>query len=42
MGIPLTDFMLYTLCFADGQVIVVQDYDNIQYETRKLMEEYET
>lgn len=40
MGIPLTDYTLYTLCFADDQVVVAQDYDDLNYMARKLVEEY--
>ena len=41
MGVPIGDNMLYTLCFADDQVIIAQDYDDINYMTRKLIEEYQ-
>lgn len=41
MGIPLNDdTTLYTLCFADDQVIVAQDQEDLTYMTRKLIEEY--
>lgn len=32
---------LYTLCFADDQVILAQDEDNLGTMDRKLSEEYE-
>ncbi|XP_030751044.1 uncharacterized protein LOC115878641 [Sitophilus oryzae] len=38
MGIPPNDSILYTLCFADDQII--QDYEDLEYMTRKLIEEY--
>lgn len=41
MGIPLNDnTTLYTLCFADDQVVIAQDRDDLNYMTRKLVEEY--
>lgn len=42
MGIPLNDgYTLYTLCFADDQVVLAQDYEDLEYMTRKLTEEYD-
>lgn len=41
MGIPLNDYVLYTLCFADDQIVLAQDYDDLEYMTRKLIEEYD-
>lgn len=35
MGIPLKNEMLYTLCFADDQVVKTQNYEDICYMTRK-------
>ena len=29
-----------TLCFADDQVLIAQDHDDINYVTRKFTEEY--
>ena len=41
MGVPLEDGgTLYTLCFADDQVVVAQDEEDADYMTRKLVEEY--
>lgn len=41
MGIPLTDdSTLYTLCFADDQIVLAQDYEDLQYMSKKLIEEY--
>jgi hypothetical protein len=40
MGIPLMDTTLYTLCFADNHVVIGQDYGDLKYMTRKLIEEY--
>lgn len=40
MGIPMENDTLYSLQFADDQVILAQDYEDLQYMTRKLIEEY--
>ncbi|XP_060527378.1 uncharacterized protein LOC132702628 [Cylas formicarius] len=40
MGIPLNNANIYTLSFADDQVIMAQDYDDVEYMMRKLIEEY--
>ncbi|XP_030746803.1 uncharacterized protein LOC115875475 [Sitophilus oryzae] len=40
MEIPLNDSILYTLCFGDDQIILAQDYEDLEYMTRKLIEEY--
>jgi len=41
MGIPVDDdSTVYTLSFADDQAVAAQDIDDIEYMTRKLMEEY--
>lgn len=40
MGITLNNTSLYTLCFADDQIVLAQDYEDLQYMTRKLIEEY--
>ena len=37
---PLIDNTVYTLCFADDQVVVAQDYHGMEYMTRKLIEKY--
>ena len=41
MGIPLNDgTTLYTLCFADDQVVLAQDREDLEYMARNLIEEY--
>ena len=41
MGVPLNDRdTLFTLCFADDQVVIAQDADDAEYMTRKLVAEY--
>ena len=41
MGIPLENITLYTLQFADDQVVLVGDKEDLEYMTRKLKETYE-
>ena len=41
MGIPIRDEYLFTLCFADDQVVIAQDEEDLSYMMRKLKEEYE-
>lgn len=41
MGIPLNENILYTLSFADDQIVLAQDIEDLEYMTRKLVEEYE-
>jgi hypothetical protein len=38
MGITIGDNVIYTLHFADDQLIIALDMDNIGYLTRKLIE----
>lgn len=40
MAVDLGDVCLYTLQFADDQVIIANDKDNREYMTRKLLKEY--
>lgn len=40
MGLPLDEGTLYTLSFADDQVVMAQDYEDIEYMARKLIEQY--
>ncbi|XP_044766857.1 uncharacterized protein LOC123322865 [Coccinella septempunctata] len=35
MGIPLNNTTIYTLNFADDQVVMAQDLDDLEYMTRK-------
>jgi hypothetical protein len=41
MGIPFQNTYLYSLNFADDQVLLAQDHDDMEYLARKLKEEYE-
>lgn len=40
MGVPIRDEYLYTLCFADGQIVIAQDEEDLSYMVRKLRDEY--
>ena len=41
MGIPLENTTLCTLQFADDQVVLAGDKEDLEYMTRKLKETYE-
>jgi len=41
MGIPVQNTYVYSVSFADDQVLLVQDHDDMEYMVRKLKEEYE-
>jgi hypothetical protein len=41
MGLEIQDTTIYSILFADDQLIIAQDYENLEYMTRKLIEEYE-
>jgi hypothetical protein len=41
MGLEIQDTEIYSMLFADDQLIIAQDYENLEYMTRKLIEEYE-
>ena len=40
MGIPIQDTHVYSLNFADDQVLIAQDHDDMEFMVRKLKEEY--
>ncbi|XP_072378004.1 uncharacterized protein [Diabrotica undecimpunctata] len=40
MGLSIGDETLYTLHYADDQVVIAQDKEDLEYMARKLMEEY--
>lgn len=40
MGLPIDDFMLYTLFFADDQVLITGDRDDASYMLRALKKEF--
>ena len=41
MSIPVQNTYAYSLNFADDQVLLAQDHDDMEYMARKLKEEYE-
>jgi len=41
MEIPIRNRILYSLLFADNQVIFAQDEDDMRSMIKKLIEEYE-
>jgi hypothetical protein len=41
MGLEIQETTLYSLLFADDQLLIAQDYDDLGYMTRKLIDEYE-
>ena len=41
MGIPVQNTYVYSLNFADDQVLLAQVHDDMEYMVRKLKEEYE-
>jgi hypothetical protein len=41
MGIPIQNTYVYSLNFADDQVLLAQDNDDMEYMVRKLKEGYE-
>jgi hypothetical protein len=40
MGIPIQNTHVYSLNFADDQVLIAQDHDDMEFMARKLKEEY--
>jgi hypothetical protein len=41
MAIPIQNAYAYSLSFADDQVLLAQDHDDVEYMARRLKEEYE-
>ena len=41
IGIPLENITFYTLQFADDQVVLAEDKEDLEYMTRKLKYNYE-
>ena len=40
-GLEIQDTTIYWMLFADDQLLIAQDYEDLEYMTRKLVEEYE-
>jgi hypothetical protein len=38
MGIPIQNTHVYSLNFADDQILVAQDHDDMEFMARKLKE----
>jgi len=41
MGLEIKDMTINSVLFADDQLIIAQDYEDLEYMTRKLIDEYE-
>ena len=41
MGLEIQDTTIYSMLFADDQLLIVQDYEDLEYVTKKLIDEYE-
>jgi len=41
MGLEIQDTTIYSMLFADDQLLTAQDYEDLEYMTRKLIDEYE-
>jgi len=41
MGLDVQDTTIYSMLSADDQLLIAQDYEDLEYVTRKLIDEYE-
>jgi hypothetical protein len=41
MELKIQDRTIYSMLFADDQLLIAQNYEELQYMTRKLIDEYE-
>jgi hypothetical protein len=41
MGLEIQDTTIHSMIFADEQLIIAQDYEHLEYMTRKLIDEYD-
>ena len=41
MGLEIQDTKIYSMPFAGDQLLIAQDYENLEYMTRKLIDKYE-
>ena len=41
MGLEIKDMTIYSMLFADDQLLIAQDYEDLEYMRRKLIDEYE-
>jgi len=40
MGLEIQDTTIYSMLFSDDQLLIAQDYEDLEYMTRKLIDEY--
>jgi hypothetical protein len=41
LGLETEDMTIYSMLFADDQLLIAQDYEDLEYIIRKLTDEYE-
>ena len=41
MGLEIQDTTIYSMLFADDELLIAQDYEDLEYMTRKLIDEFE-
>jgi hypothetical protein len=41
MGLEIQDTTIHSMLFPDDQLLIAQDYEDLEYMTRKLIDEYE-
>ena len=41
MELQILDMTIYSMIFAGDQLLIAQDYEDLEYMTRKLIDEYE-
>ena len=41
MGLEIQDTTIYSMLLADDQLLIAQDYEDLEYVTKKLTDEYE-
>jgi hypothetical protein len=41
MGLEIQYTTIYSMLFADDQLLIAQDYEDLKYMTWKLIDEYE-
>ena len=39
MGLEIQDMTIYSVLFADDQLLIAQDYEALEYMSRKLIDE---
>ena len=41
MGLEIQDTTIYIMLFADDELLIAQDYEDLEYMTKKLIDGYE-